>query len=67
LERELSPIDFILALGGMFLCVFAANRLAVRKGTSALAWMWAVALLGPFPLIPLALLPKLSVDRDLSF
>jgi hypothetical protein len=46
----------------MFLCVFAANRLAVRKGRSALA----VALLGPFPLIPLALLPKLSVDRDLS-
>jgi len=48
----------------MFLCVFAANKLAVRKGRSPGAWMWATALLGPFPLIPLALLPtRLSANR----
>jgi hypothetical protein len=37
------------------LCVLAAQRLAKRQGRKALPWMVAAAVLGPFPLIPLAL------------
>ncbi|MBC8036359.1 MAG: hypothetical protein H7X89_03990 [Rhizobiales bacterium] len=36
-------------------CVIAARRLARRQGRKALPWMVAAAVLGPFPLIPLAL------------
>jgi hypothetical protein len=59
-------MEILVAIGVTLRRVFAANRLALKKGRSALAWRWAAALLGPFPLIPLALLPKLFVDQDFS-
>jgi hypothetical protein len=63
----MSPLEIAAALGVTLFSVYAANRLAMRKRRSALAWMWATALLGPFPLIQLALLPtRLSVNRDCS-
>jgi hypothetical protein len=63
----MSPLEIAAALGVTFFSVYAAKRLAMRQRRSALAWMWATALLGPFPLIPLALLPtRLSVNRDCS-
>jgi hypothetical protein len=40
-----------------FLCVFAAQALAICKGRSRLGWMWTGALLGPIPLVILLLLP----------
>lgn len=37
------------------LSMLAAQRLAKHQGRKALPWMLAAAVLGPFPLIPLAL------------
>ena len=34
-----------------------ARRLALHKARPRLAWMWSVALLGPLPLLVLAVLP----------
>jgi hypothetical protein len=63
----MTSLEVAVALGVTFVSVYAANRLAKHKQRSALAWMWAAALLGPFPLIPLALLPtRLSVNRHCS-
>jgi hypothetical protein len=38
--------------------VLAAHRLAHRKRRNAVGWMVAAALLGPLPLMPLALMHK---------
>ena len=35
-----------------------ARRLAMYKGRARLAWMWSAALLGPLPLLVLAVLPS---------
>lgn len=53
----MGPLDLILGLAVTFLCVFAAQALAIRKGRSRLGWMWTGALLGPIPLVILLLLP----------
>jgi uncharacterized membrane protein YfcA len=42
----------------MLASVLAAQWLAHRKRRSALRWMVAAALLGPLPLMPLALMHK---------
>ena len=51
----MEPLDLILGLAVTFLCVFAAQALAIRKGRSRLGW--TSALLGPIPLVILLLLP----------
>jgi hypothetical protein len=38
-------------------CVFAAGRMARAKGLPPGSWMWWAALLGPLPLLVLALVP----------
>jgi hypothetical protein len=48
---------FLFFLLTVVVPVVAAQRLAVSRGRRARAWMMAAALLGPLPLIPLALLP----------
>ena len=53
----MEPLELILGLAVTFLCVFAAQALAIRKGRSRMGWMWAAALLGPIPLVILLLLP----------
>jgi len=40
------------------LCIWVAQRLAVIQGRKPRPWMVAAALLGPLPLIPLAMLRK---------
>jgi hypothetical protein len=40
------------------ICILTAQWLAHRRDRPALRWMVAAALLGPLPLIPLALLHK---------
>jgi hypothetical protein len=42
----------------VLVCILAAQWLAHRRGRPALRWMVAAALLGPLPLIPLALSHK---------
>ena len=39
------------------ICAYGAHVLAARKGRPAKWWVFAALLLGPLPLIPLALLP----------
>jgi hypothetical protein len=39
-------------------CIAAAQRLATARGRSARGWMMAAALLGPLPLVPLAVLAR---------
>jgi NO-binding membrane sensor protein with MHYT domain len=41
-----------------FLSVDLARRLAAHKGRARAAWMWSAALLGPLPLVVLAVLPS---------
>jgi len=53
----MEPLELILGLAVTFVCVFAAQALAIRKGRSRMGWMWAAALLGPIPLVILLLLP----------
>jgi hypothetical protein len=53
----MEPLELILGLAVTFVCVFAAQALAIRKCRSRMGWMWAAALLGPIPLVILLLLP----------
>jgi hypothetical protein len=48
----------LIALGVTFLAVYAAQAVAIRKGSSRLGWMWVAALLGPIPLLILLILPS---------
>jgi len=40
-----------------FVSVELARRLAAHKGRARVVWMWSAALLGPLPLLVLAILP----------
>ena len=51
-------IALLIYLAVAFLCVYAAERLARRQHRSRTGWMWAAALLGPFPLLVLVFLPR---------
>ena len=51
-------LAFLVLLILLIACVFGAQRLAMWKGRSAVAWMWTTAMLGPVPLAVLALLPS---------
>jgi hypothetical protein len=48
---------FLVSLALTFLCVYAAQEMAARQRRSRKGWMWAAALLGPFPLLILVCLP----------
>jgi hypothetical protein len=56
----------LIALGITFVAVYAAQALALRKGRSRMGWMWAAALLGPIPVLILALLPSKAPFRACS-
>ena len=47
----------VVILAVTVLSVDLARRLATHKGRARGAWMWSAALLGPLPLVVLALLP----------
>jgi hypothetical protein len=51
----MSTMIFLALAGFTVLCMVAAQRLAYANGKSPVGWMLAAALLGPLPLIPLAL------------
>jgi len=52
------------SLGALTLAsILTAQWLAHRRGRSALRWMMAAALLGPLPLLPLAMLPRRIFHR----
>jgi hypothetical protein len=54
----------LIALGITFVAVYAAQALARHKGRSRTGWMWAAALLGPIPVLILAVLPaKLPFEQ----
>lgn len=49
---------YIILTALAILCAFAAERLAQNQGRRPLPWMVAAISVGPFALIPLALLAK---------
>ena len=57
------PLSAYIVLTGLaIICTFAAERLALSQGRKPLPWMVAAFSVGPFALIPLALLAKRSHD-----
>ena len=46
---------WIACIAVAFLSIYAAERLATRRHRWRKGWMWAAALLGPFPLVILLL------------
>jgi len=48
----------VVVLALTVVSVELARRLALYKGRERLAWMWSAALLGPLPLLVLAVLPS---------
>ncbi len=54
----MSMTMFAIAAGLTLFCVMAAQRMARSRGKNTVNWMLAAALLGPLPLLPLALLRK---------
>jgi hypothetical protein len=57
-------LAFLALFAVLCLSVHGAQRLAIRRGRSTTVWMWAVALLGPFPLALLAAMPKRSAAKS---
>jgi hypothetical protein len=55
-------IGFIILVAATVTCVVIARDMALRKGRSQRAWMWATAFFGVFSLAVLALLP--TRDRE---
>ena len=48
----------LIVLALTVVSVDLARRLATHKGRARGAWMWSAALLGPLPLLLLAVLPR---------
>jgi hypothetical protein len=54
--HELLQVAVLVAAAAA--CVFAAGRMARAKGLPPESWMWWAAMLGPLPLLILALVPR---------